>query len=176
MKDEIKKVLAEATPRPWDIGMMIRGELFGARNCDLVFLAVNSYEANQERIASLERWKSEALEALARWNAVGKFVRNSPTVRLGEFVQDEAIRLLTADQERIALLTDANAKLGTELLKHSDEVNSRGERIRLLTEALEKLVDYTYEYAIPGGDGVLQALRAHANAALSQSKPKAVKP
>ena len=81
MTDDIKKVLAEAAPRPWtpSTGMRefidipsgkgvrsvaaiygrIPGEMEATR--DLIVLAVNSYEANQERIRVL----TEALRKLA---------------------------------------------------------------------------------------------------------------
>lgn len=63
MTDEINKVLAEATRRPWsrwawekmlsDVAKKYGSEPIKA-DAELILIAVNSYEANQERIARLE--------------------------------------------------------------------------------------------------------------------------
>ena len=133
MSDDVKKVLAEATPRPWRpaecnpleicsesrimVAGIIRmeGQTYGngqrEANAELIVIAVNSYEADQERIRVLEQWKSEALESLAKWDAVDAFVRNSPDCRLGAFVQDEALRLLTISGERQDRVRELEAQI-----------------------------------------------------------------
>ena len=79
----------------------------------------------------------------------------------------KAVQELSAENERLQLIVDGKTFVTQELSSPAELAKERDE----LRDALYKLTDYTYDYAIPGGDGKLQALRAHASAVMAMLLP-----
>lgn len=79
---------------------------------------------SRKNYEQLVEWKRQATEVLAMWDKVQEFVWSSPSAKLGAYVQDEALRLLTEGAEATARIAELESQ-EAEIQRGIAEVEGR---------------------------------------------------